>query len=116
MPLSHPRERSPLHRAPPCLSPWQFSERRILLPLFTIDNQVNKQGRIRRLTPYLAGGRIRFKAQSPGARLLVKQLRDFPHADHDDGPDALEMALRLANELLDRSAPEEPEVIEIVVT
>jgi phage terminase large subunit-like protein len=42
---------------------------------------------------------LRFKANSPGARLLVRQLRDFPNADHDDGPDALEMAVRLAREL-----------------
>jgi hypothetical protein len=27
-------------------------------------------------------------------------LRDFPNGDHDDGPDALEMAVRLAGELL----------------
>jgi hypothetical protein len=31
---------------------------------------------------------------------MVEQLRDFPNGDHDDGPDALEMALRLASELL----------------
>jgi len=35
-----------------------------------------------------------------GTRLLVSQLRDFPHADHDDGPDALEMAIRLLDRLL----------------
>ena len=40
------------------------------------------------------------------ARLLVEQVRDFPHADHDDGPDALEMAARLAAEMLNRG-PEE---------
>jgi hypothetical protein len=32
--------------------------------------------------------------------LLLNQLKDFPVGDHDDGPDALEMALRLAGELL----------------
>ncbi len=81
-------------------------EQRILLPLWTLNNQVNKLVRIRRLTPYLAQGRIRFKGDSPGARLLVEQLRDFPHGDHDDGPDALEMALRLAAALLN-SGPQE---------
>jgi len=39
------------------------------------------------------------KSGSPGTRLLVDQLRDFPAGDHDDGPDALEMALRLAEQL-----------------
>jgi len=27
-------------------------------------------------------------------------LRQFPTGDHDDGPDALEMAIRLAEEML----------------
>ena len=61
-----------------------------------IDNRVNKQVRIRRLGPYLSSSRIRFKANSPGTRLLVEQLGTFPIGDHDDGPDALEMAVRLA--------------------
>jgi predicted phage terminase large subunit-like protein len=65
-----------------------------------LDNRVNKQVRIRRLGPYLASRRFRFRSHSPGTRLLVEQLRQFPLADHDDGPDALEMALRLAAEWL----------------
>jgi hypothetical protein len=40
--------------------------------------------------------------------MLVDQLRDFPLASHDDGPDALEMAVRLADEtLLGRHAPDD---------
>ena len=65
-----------------------------------LDNRVNKQVRIRRLGPYLASGRLRFRAGSPSTRLLVDQLKEFPVADHDDGPDAAEMAVRLATELL----------------
>jgi predicted phage terminase large subunit-like protein len=65
-----------------------------------LENRTNKQVRIRRLGPYLATHRLRFKARSPGTALLVEQLRQFPIGDHDDGPDALEMALRLAAELL----------------
>ena len=30
---------------------------------------------------------------------MVNQFRDFPIGDHDDGPDALEMAFRLLGEL-----------------
>ncbi|HLA86357.1 MAG TPA: hypothetical protein VJL29_16345 [Thermoguttaceae bacterium] len=66
-----------------------------------VDNHVNKLVRIRRLGPYLASGRMRFKSDSPSTRLLVDQLRDFPAGDHDDGPDAAEMAVRLAVELMD---------------
>lgn len=65
-----------------------------------IHNQINKQVRIRRLGPYLSQRRLRFLAASTSTRLLVDQLRDFPAGAHDDGPDALEMALRLAEEVV----------------
>jgi len=61
-----------------------------------INNTTNKQMRIRRLGPYLSQRRLRFRRQSASTNLLVDQLRDFPGGAHDDGPDALEMALRLA--------------------
>ena len=70
-----------------------------------IDNQVNKRVRIRRLGPLLAGKRMRFKASSPGTKQLVEQLKEFPIGDHDDGPDALEMAVRLAADMLGTPAP-----------
>jgi len=63
---------------------------------YPLQNTVNKQVRIRRLGPYLASRRLRFKRGSPGTALLLDQLRAFPSGEHDDGPDALEMALRLA--------------------
>jgi predicted phage terminase large subunit-like protein len=66
---------------------------------WSIENRVNKQIRIRRLGAFLSRRRMRFKAGSPGTALLVEQLREFPVGDHDDGPDALEMAIRLADEL-----------------
>jgi predicted phage terminase large subunit-like protein len=66
----------------------------------SIENHVAKQVRIRRLGPYLSSRRLRLKAGSPGTRLLVEQLQEFPIGDHDDGPDALEMALRLAADVL----------------
>lgn len=69
------------------------------VPVCAIHNHVNKQLRIRRLGPYLSQRRIRFLAGSPSTQLLVEQLRDFPLASHDDGPDALEMALRLAEQM-----------------
>jgi len=65
-----------------------------------IHNDANKRVRIRRLGPLLAAHRIRLKADCPSTKLLFHQLQEFPVADHDDGPDALEMALRLATELL----------------
>ncbi len=72
-------------------------------------NRVPKVVRIRRLGPYLAGRRVRFKSRSAGSALLVNQLQDFPLGDHDDGPDAAEMALRLALDLL--CAPAAPDAL-----
>jgi hypothetical protein len=56
---------------------------------------VPKAARIRRLSQYVINREFRFKADSSGCRLLVDQLMDFPLADHDNGPDALEMCVRL---------------------
>lgn len=65
-----------------------------------IENTVSKVMRIRRLSPYLAQRQIKFKRNSPGVLLLLSQMKDFPNGDHDDGPDALEMTIRLAAEML----------------
>jgi predicted phage terminase large subunit-like protein len=85
----------------------ECSSRGLILPLSTIENYENKVVRIRTLTPLLAKGLLRFKGDSPGARLLVDQMRDFPLADHDDGCDSLEMSVRLMCNLL-RRQNEEP--------
>lgn len=66
------------------------------LPIHEVENTVKKTVRIRRLGPRLCQRLFRFKRRSQGTALLVEQLRDFPNGEHDDGPDALEMALRLA--------------------
>lgn len=67
--------------------------------------------RIKLLTPLLAAGRIKF-VRTPGTSLLVEQLRAFPLHNHDDGPDALEMGIRLCEELLQGDGdPVEEEVL-----
>ncbi|MGW8255900.1 MAG: phage terminase large subunit family protein, partial [Thermoguttaceae bacterium] len=79
----------------------EFRRQMVLGPRpYPVQNHTNKLVRIRRLGPYLSSRRLRFKNNSPGTRLLVDQLRLFPIGDYDDGPDAAEMALRLAAELL----------------
>jgi len=72
-----------------------------------IDNHVNKLVRIRRLGPFLSSHRLRFKSNSPSTRLLVEQMQQFPVGDHDDGPDATEMALRLAAAQLGGARPDD---------
>lgn len=64
------------------------------LPVALIQNATNKELRISRIGPYLDRRHLKIR-NTPGGRLLVEQLREFPLGDHDDGPDGLEMALRL---------------------
>ena len=58
-----------------------------------VTNTENKEVRIRRLEPWFQAGNVRVK-RSPGGMLLIEQLRQFPNAMHDDGPDALEVWIR----------------------
>ncbi len=69
----------------------------VRLPIVHIGNYLPKKLRIRRLGPWLAAKELRFAA-SAGARLVVDQLKGFPEVRHDDGPDALEMAVRVLTE------------------
>ncbi len=64
------------------------------VPVWPIQNTEPKLMRIRRLGPYLAHRELRFR-DTPDCRLLVDQLQDFPVGQYDDGPDALEMAIRM---------------------
>lgn len=48
----------------------------------------DKNLRIERLQPPIAAGLIRF---NPGHQTLIDQLQQWPNADHDDGPDCLDM-------------------------
>jgi predicted phage terminase large subunit-like protein len=65
------------------------------VPIHGIHNATNKQLRITEtLDPFLQDRSLRV-ATTSGGKLLVDQLRDFPLGDHDDGPDALQMAMEL---------------------
>ncbi len=68
-------------------------------PIYGINNRISKPIRIRSLGTYLARGEIRVR-NTPGGRLLVQQLQQFGAAEHDDGPDALEMFIRMIRFLL----------------
>ncbi len=75
----------------------EFRRQGLLPPaVLLVTNHANKLLRIRRLGPSLAARRIRFRASHPPTTLLLDQLRLFPYGDSDDGPDALELAIRVA--------------------
>lgn len=74
-----------------------------------IDNTVNKELRIGRLGTWLRLHRVKIKRNASGL-LLLEQLKAFPNGKHDDGPDAMEMAIRLllmiCEDLSDMAPPE----------
>lgn len=58
-----------------------------------VNHTGNKKARIQSLEPWVASGRLRFSRRHA---VLLEQLRQFPLGAHDDGPDALEMAVSIA--------------------
>jgi predicted phage terminase large subunit-like protein len=71
--------------------------RNVMMPMVPVPTKgIPKPIRIRRLGPYISMRAVRFKKNSPGAVTLLRQLQDFPNADHDDGPDGMDMALQVA--------------------
>lgn len=80
-------------------------ERGVLLPLKGVTHRVAKETRVAGLSPLLERGHIRFIRGHSDQELLVEQMLYFPSRTmHDDGPDALEGAIRLAQELPTGSA------------
>ena len=65
----------------------------VIVPLKEIRNTKNKELRIFGMETYITKDIIKF---SRSQQILLDQLKYFPRGDHDDGPDALEMALREA--------------------
>lgn len=63
------------------------------VPALPVKPHSDKPLRIESMQPYVANGQIRSHTRHV---TLNDQLRHFPKADHDDGPDALEMLWKLA--------------------
>ncbi len=72
----------------------------VALPAVPITPHADKNLRIERLQPPVTAGLIRFNANHS---TMIDQLQQWPDADHDDGPDCLDMlwqnALRYAGGL-----------------
>jgi predicted phage terminase large subunit-like protein len=72
----------------------------LVLPLRGVTQRVAKETRVASLSPLLERGKIRFIRGHSDQELLIEQILYFPSRTlHDDGPDALEGAIRLAQEL-----------------
>ena len=63
------------------------------VPARGVKPSAEKVMRIESIQPHFANGFIKLL---PEQRVLIEQLREFPDADHDDGPDALHMLWSVA--------------------
>lgn len=75
--------------------------RGIPVPARAVSPITDKILRIESLQPHMANGLIRLH---PSLVTLIDQLRHFPKADHDDGPDALHMLWMGATTMMSGSA------------
>ena len=64
------------------------AEQGVPIPARAVQPSTDKLLRIETLQPYMLNGQIRLHASQT---TLIEQLRHFPKADHDDGPDCLHM-------------------------
>lgn len=65
----------------------------IRIPFYEVENVENKRKRIYALEPKVTHGWILFNRAL--RQVFLDQMEQFPHADHDDGPDMLEMLWKL---------------------
>jgi len=75
---------------------------------------INKLTRISRLSVWLERHFFKFRRDCPFTKLLIQQLKDHPHAAHDDGSDSLECVLRLLNLYLNESDQEQEPTEEVI--
>jgi len=83
----------------------------LILPVRGVTHRLAKETWVAALSPLLERGRIRFIRGHSDQELLIEQLLYFPSKTlHDDGPDALEGAVRLAQRFQGAAAATVPYV------
>jgi len=70
------------------------NEAGVQVPARPVIPNTDKDLRIESIEPFVSNGSIRF---CQNHTVLLEQLRHYPQANHDDGPDALEMLWTLAS-------------------
>lgn len=68
------------------------AQRGVPVPACGLMHEFEKELRIESMQPHVNNGLVRFRADHTE---LLNQLRHYPNADHDDGPDCLEMLWRV---------------------
>lgn len=74
----------------------ELMKRGLYVNITGMKNTENKLVRVERLQPDIKNGYIKFQKKH---KLLIEQLEQFPRGKHDDAPDSLEMARRLASKV-----------------
>ncbi len=63
------------------------------LPIVEINSVQNKDARIQSLQPFVKNGYVKFSKKH---KTLIKQMTEYPMGKNDDGPDGLQMMVKLA--------------------
>ncbi|MDR2024035.1 MAG: phage terminase large subunit [Hungatella sp.] len=63
------------------------------LPIVEINSVQNKDARIQSLQPFVKNGYVKFSKKH---KTLLKQMTEYPMGKNDDGPDGLQMGVKLA--------------------
>lgn len=66
------------------------------LPIEEINSVQNKDARIQSLQPFVKNGYLKFSKKH---KTLLKQMMEYPMGKNDDGPDGLQMGVKLAMEI-----------------
>ena len=72
-------------------------QRNLTLNVIELMPHTDKRLRIETLQPWIKNGWIRFKKTH---RAMIEQLKYYPMADHDDGPDALEQLKNMVEKMI----------------
>ena len=74
----------------------RLAEAGVRTPIMPIEDEqrINKEVRIMELDGSIRNRDFVF-VRDKGTEILVNQLKQFPHGNHDDGPDALQMACKM---------------------
>lgn len=68
-----------------------------------VNNSIHKNTRISRLSLWFQRGFFKYKRGCRHTKIMMQQILDHPNSDHDDGPDALEGAIRTLTQVVDIS-------------
>lgn len=82
------------------------------LPIEEVYSMQNKQLRIESLQPFIKNRYLKFNKKH---KTLLKQFYEYPMGRNDDGPDGVEMAVRLATNINTSSATDYKTVIKRLV-